>query len=216
MRPVAVAQGAVPAGVTLVRVSAGGSHSLALGSNGRVYGWGRNGFGQLGDGTTEDRVEPVEALRGELPEGVVATAVSAGWEHSLALGSDGRLYGWGRNGFGQVGDGSGVNRTSARRVTGPEGLRFSGVAAGRFHSLGLGEDGRGWAWGRNGSGQLGDGTTEEQAAPVEVARGAMEAGVVFVGMSAGWQHSVGLGSDGRAYAWGGNGSGQLGDGTVDE
>ncbi|MEI6343701.1 MAG: YDG domain-containing protein, partial [Verrucomicrobiota bacterium] len=145
-----------------------------------------------------------------------ATAVSAGWEHSLALGSDGRLYGWGRNGFGQLGDGSGVNRTSARRVMGLDGLRFSGMAAGRFHSLGLGEDGRGWAWGRNGAGQLGDGTTEESVEPVEVSRGEMTEGVVFVGLSAGWQHSVGLGSDGRAYAWGGNGSGQLGDGTVQE
>ncbi|MFM8880474.1 MAG: YDG domain-containing protein, partial [Verrucomicrobiota bacterium] len=210
-RAVVVMSGDIPAGVSLQQVSAGGSHTLALGSDGKVYAWGANGYGQLGDGTMVDRTSPVAVGVGEMPAGVRITEVRAGQDHSLALGSDGKVYAWGRNGSGQLGDGTTDSRTVPVAVV-VGSVRYSGLAAGRFHSLGLATDGKVYGWGSNGFGQLGDGSTENQVEPVW----ASGMTVVARGIGAGWVHSVALGSDGKAYSWGGNTSGQLGDGTVME
>ena len=90
-------------------------------------------------------------------------------------------------------------------------VRFQSLAAGRFHTVGIGTDGRAHAWGGNVFGQLGDGSMVSQVSPVEVARGAVPVGVAFSSVAAGWIHSVARGSDGKAYAWGGSMSGQLGE-----
>ena len=82
------------------------------------------------------------------------------------------------------------------------------VAAGGSHSLGLRTDGTAWAWGANGSGQVGDGGTTDRPAPVLLGNG-------FVAVAAGMAHSLGLKADGTLWAWGDNGFGQLGDGTTD-
>jgi alpha-tubulin suppressor-like RCC1 family protein len=210
-RAVVVEVGQIPTGVVLQQVSAGASHTLALGSDGKVYAWGANEYGQLGDGSTTNRTSPVAVVSGEIPSGVTIAEVRAGREHSLALGSDGKVYAWGRNDFGQVGDGSTTNRTSPVAVR-VGAARYRGIAAGRFHSLGVATDGKVWGWGSNGFGQLGDGTTEDQLEPVWSS--GVSVGVKTV--SAGWVHSAALGVDGKAYGWGGNNSGQLGDGTVAE
>ncbi|MFM8419170.1 MAG: RCC1-like domain-containing protein, partial [Verrucomicrobiota bacterium] len=213
-RPVAVAPGAVPAGVTFTRVSAGGQHSLALGTDGNVYAWGANPAGQLGDGTTLDRAVPVAVALGGIPSGVTVTQVHAGWDHSVALGSDGTVYAWGSNAQGQLGDGTAFGRQQPVAVQ-VGSVRFQSIAAGRFHTVGIGTDGRAHAWGGNVFGQLGDGSMVSQVSPVEVARGALPVGVTFSSVAAGWVHSVARGSDGKAYAWGGNMSGQLGNGSND-
>ena len=210
-RAVAVAAGEIPSGVSLQQVSAGGSHSLGLGSDGRVYAWGSNGSGELGDGTTTSRMSPVAVRAGEIPSGVSITEVRAGRDHSLALGSDGKVYAWGRNASGQLGDGTLGSRSLPVAVL-VGSVRYSAIAAGRFHSLGLTTDGKVYGWGGNGFGQLGDGTTESRLEPV------WSSGVSAVArsVSAGWVHSVVLGADGKAYCWGGNSEGQLGDGTVED
>jgi alpha-tubulin suppressor-like RCC1 family protein len=210
-RAVVVGGGDIPVGVSLQQVSAGGSHSLGLGSDGKVYAWGANGYGQLGDGTLTERTRPVAVSAGEIPSGVTITEVRAGREHSLALGSDGKVYAWGRNGSGQLGDGTVESRSLPVAVV-VGSVRYSGIAAGRFHSLGLATDGKVYGWGGNGFGQLGDGTTDGRLEPV-LASGLSG---LAQGVSAGWVHSVVLGVDGKAYAWGGNNTGQLGDGTVAE
>jgi alpha-tubulin suppressor-like RCC1 family protein len=111
--PVAVS---LPRGVRAIAIAEGGHDtSLALGSNGRVYAWGDNSSGQLGVGTTTGpgtcagtacSVTPVAV---SLPRGVTASAVSAGGATSLALGWNGRVYAWGDNQFGQLGNGSTAN-----------------------------------------------------------------------------------------------------------
>ncbi|MEI6343691.1 MAG: YDG domain-containing protein, partial [Verrucomicrobiota bacterium] len=214
-RAALVSRGAVPLGVLLTAISAGGQHSVALGSDGKLYAWGENEHGQLGDGTTTDRTEPVEVLAGAIPAGVQVTAVSAGWEHTVALGSDGRAYAWGRNGSGQLGDGSYFG--SVEPVVVASGtVTFSQVAAGRFHTLALGSDGLMRAWGGNGSGQLGDGSLEDRPTPDLVSPGAMPDGATVVAIASGWSHGLALTGAGRVYAWGANGSGQVGDGTVED
>ncbi|NCZ47638.1 MAG: hypothetical protein EBX59_08730 [Betaproteobacteria bacterium] len=81
-----------------------------------MWGWGSNGFGQLGDGTTEDRREPVWSSG----VSVGVKGVSAGWVHSAALGVDGKAYGWGGNSSGQLGDGTLEDRTSPVAVAATE------------------------------------------------------------------------------------------------
>ena len=209
----------LPQDFTYVQVSAGQYHSLALGSDGNTYAWGRSDYGQLGDGTTTERHTPVRINK---PEGTPAdftyVQVSAGYFHSLALGSDGNTYAWGWNDYGQLGDGTTTERHTPVRINKPEGtpadFTYVQVSAGYFHSLALGSDGNTYAWGWNDYGQLGDGTTTERHTPVRINKPeGTPADFTYVQVSAGWEHSLALGSDGNAYAWGYNGNGQLGNGT---
>jgi alpha-tubulin suppressor-like RCC1 family protein len=202
--PVAVV---LPAGVTFERVSAGGLHSLAVGSDGKAYAWGWDLYGQLGDGGTgTDHSTPVAVL---LP-GVTFTSVSAGYQHSLAIGLDGKAYAWGSDGNGRVGDGgSNTNQSTPVAVVLPAGVTATSMSAGLAHSLAAGSDGKTYAWGLGSSGQLGDGANTSRSAPVAVA---LPAGVTLTSVAAGATYSLAAGSDGKTYAWGHDGSGQLGDG----
>jgi len=105
-------QVSLPGGVRAIAVSEGYETSLALGSHGTVYAWGMNAAGQLGDGTATgpgscgDSPCSTTPVAVKLPGGVPAIAVSEGKQTSLALGSNGRVYAWGDNTDGQLGDGS--------------------------------------------------------------------------------------------------------------
>ena len=187
---------------TPVAVAAGGAHSLALGSDGRVRAWGLNEDGQLGDGTTTRRLvpTPVAGLTG-------AVAIAAGTRHSLALKSDGTLVAWGANDSGQLGDGTRNRRTTPVAVSTLTGV--VAVAAGLGHTLAVRSDGTLWAWGDNTSGQLGDGTHEQRKRPVRVTT----AEPIGAAIAAGAMHSLASGVSGAVYAFGSNVAGQLGDGT---
>jgi hypothetical protein len=139
----------------------------------------------LGDGTTENRLEPVWSSG----VSVGAKSVSAGWVHSVALGVDGKAYGWGGNGSGQLGDGTATERVSAVGVVGLLG-NLKAVEAGGQYTLGLGEDGVVYGWGANESGQLGDGTKVERRSPVASVRGEIRTGLVVGSLSAGAQHAL--------------------------
>ncbi len=167
---------------------------------GTVNTWGYNNLGQLGDGSTANKLLP-QAIN---LNGV--TAIAAGGAHSLALKSDGTVWGWGNNASGQLGDGTGTNRLTPVQVPGFSGVRA--IAAGWYHSLALKQDGTVWSWGSNTYGQLGDGTQLVSALPIQV-RGL--SGVTAI--AAGVYYSVALKSDGTVWCWGSNFYGQLGDGT---
>jgi len=189
-------------------ITAGNYHSVALKSDGTVWAWGQNNDGQLGDGTTTDRLTPVQVLTG-------ATAIAAGNYHSVALKSDGTVWAWGYNGHGQLGDGTTENRLTPVQAKG-EGILtgVSSVFAGGFRSFALKTDGTVWAWGSNGSGQLGDGTLDSRSTPVQV-KGEGGEGILtgVSSISVGVSHTLALKSDGTLWAWGQNYNGQLGDGT---
>ncbi|NIL44149.1 cell wall anchor protein [Salinispora arenicola] len=199
----------LPAGVTASAVAAGRDHSVALTSAGAVLAWGGNSFGQLGDGTVVDRSTPVAVA---LPPSTTVTAVAAGGNHSVALTSAGTALAWGRNFFGQLGDGTVVDRSTPTVVSLPAGVTASAVAAGRIHSLALTTAGGVLAWGNNTFGQLGDGTTTTSSTPVSVT---LPAATTITAISArDSQHSVAMTSAGAALSWGRNLRGQLGDGTT--
>jgi len=141
-------------------VASGYSHALGITTDGTLWAWGLNSYGQLGDGTTTNRLSPVQVGSG-------FAQVAAGYLHTVALKADGTLWAWGYNGFGQLGDGTTTQRLSPVQV----GSGFAQVAAGYLHTVALKADGTLWAWGYNYYGQLGDGTTTNRLSPVQVGSG---------------------------------------------
>ncbi len=147
----------------IIAIAAGGFHSLALASDGTVWAWGEGDRGQLGDGLFSPRSLPVRASG---LAGVVG--VAAGAYHSMAVDTDGTVWTWGNNGFGQLGRTGGSLGVPAP-VPGLAGVTaVAANASNGFHSLARRSDGTVWAWGWNGAGQLGDGTTTNRSAPVQV------------------------------------------------
>ena len=140
----------------------GQNHSMALWSNGTVTAWGNNLFGQTGDGTADNtRPAPVQAAS---LSGV--DAIAAGLHHSVALKTDGTVWSWGDNEFGELGNGTTTESNIPVQVTGIAGV--GSLAARGDFTLALKKDGTVWAWGRNSQGELGDGTTIDRLTPVKV------------------------------------------------
>ena len=243
-----------------VAVAAGGAHSLALKSDGTVWAWGSNTSGQVGNGTfTQAVYEPVQVAGLSNVKAIAAgqnfslavktdgtvwgwganamgtpptggggvlgsqnisststpvqlaglsnvTSVAAGGYHAVALKTDGTLASWGDNQFGQLGDNGGASGSTPRAVAGLSNV--TSVAAGLEHTLALKSDGTVWAWGRNFSGAVGDGTTTNRTAPVQV-----QLGSGATAIAAGLRHSGAVLADGTVRTWGSNSSGQLGDRT---
>jgi len=196
-----------------ISLAAGWSHSIALRSDGTVWAWGDNWSGELGDGTTEDRLTPGQ-VRG-LTEVV---AIAAGGDHSLAVKRDGTVWSWGWNKVGQLGDGTTENRTVPVKVKGL--TRIKAVGAGNAmgdiegeplgsYSLAVRDDGTVLVWGGNDCHQLGDRTTKYRSTPAPVPGLARVTAV-----AAGYAHSLAVREDGTVWAWGDNSSGQLSDGTT--
>ena len=183
-------------------IAGGGSHSVAIASDGTLLSWGDNSYGQLGNGSNSPYFSPqrVPNLGGIM-------AVVAGARHMLVLKSDGTVWSFGSNGSGQLGDGTTTSRTTPVPVSGLNDV--TAIAAGAYHSLALKADGSLWAWGSNTSGRLGDGTTTQRNRPVQIT--ALSNVVSIAGGSA---HSLAVRSDGTLWSWGANGNGQLGDGTL--
>lgn len=195
-------------GVDVQAITAGLNHTCMLNRFGRALCWGRNANGQLGDTTTQSRntATPVEVLGRNLQ------AITAGGEHTCALNRNGRAFCWGSNWAGQVGDGSTDDRVVPTRVQGLA-QNMSAIAGGLYHTCALNGAGRAFCWGYNRDGQLGNRTTEDQPVRVRVAAGRL--GVGLRDISAGFVQSCALDNRGRAFCWGGNRFGALGDGTTE-
>ena len=203
-------QVSLPLGVVPVAVAAGDDHSLALGSNGTLYAWGYNGYGQLGNGTKTNEDTPVTVT---LPSGVKATAIDAGTDFSLALGSDGNVYAWGDGNLGALGQGNQASSTTPVKVPLPSGVTASAIAAGGRLGMAIGSDGNLYSWGDGDMGQLGNGTTTFSSSPVLVK---MPPGVTASVISAGDDHALAIGSNDLLYSWGEGTEGQLGNGGIKE
>lgn len=198
-----------PAFGEAVDAAIGLEHSLVLGEDGVLLASGENDLGQLGDGTEAPSATPVEVA---LPGGVDVAAIAAGESHSLALLEDGRVFAWGENDFGQLGDGSEENRLT------PVEVDLSGfgsapvdVFAANWSSYALLADGTFAGWGRNSGGQLGDGSEEQQLTPVAADLSGFESGVASAAV--GDDNVLAVLESGELVGWGANFTGQVGDGT---
>jgi alpha-tubulin suppressor-like RCC1 family protein len=203
----------VPGLTGITAIAAGGSHVLALRSDGTVAAWGANGSGQLGDGTTTTRVGPVD-----VPGLAGVVAIAAGSDFSLALKGDGTVWSWGMGSHGQLGytpaqTCSAVDPYTLASPTqcmrSPAAIPgLAGVTAissrGR-HVLVLKSDQSVWAWGSGRYGQLGEGATGDRFVPIAVP-GMSPAGRV----EAGFNYSFVVKADGTFWAFGLNHQGQLG------
>jgi|GEM_PF-1017343 len=181
------------------------AHTCTVMTNGGVKCWGLNGYGQLGDETTNDRGAPVAVTA--LPTGTLT--VAPGWYHTCAVTSGGGAKCWGWNNAGQLGDGTTISRSTPVEVTG----LISGVtalASGWSHTCALTTNGGVKCWGGNFYGQLGNGSTTGQLTPVDVI--SLTNGITAI--TAGYNHTCALTINGGVKCWGDNRNGQLGDGTV--
>ena len=210
--PYVYTQGPAPAPLTgltnVVAISSGGEHALALRADGTVWAWGNNGSGELGDGTYESRVTAAP-----VPELTDVVSIAAGFQFSLALRADGTVWAWGANWNGQLGVGEPPDWDryfETRPVQVPGFVDVVAISAAEMHSLAVRADGTVWAWGNNWSGQLGGATAREWSfSPLQVP-GLSDVKHIDAGRS----FNLVLRADGSVWAWGGNWSGQLGDGTT--
>lgn len=214
--PANVTTTGVLAGKTIISLSAGRNHSLALCSDGTVAAWGLNDNGQIGSAGGAQSTVPV--LVSNL--GVLATkrviTVAAGETHSLALCSDGTLAAWGSNSNGQLGRSGATTGTPVAVSTSGvlSGKRVVAIAAGQRHSVALLSTGEVATWGYNFYGQLGDGGNGSKTVPVLVNMTGVLTGKSVAVIAAGQNHCLALCSDGTLASWGDNRDGQLGNGTT--
>jgi len=209
----------VLAGKRILRSAAGRHHGLALCSDGTLAAWGDNTHGQLGNNSTASSLVPVLVDQSGVLAGRTIVALAAGAQHSLVLCSDGTLAAWGANANGELGDGSNSGRLVPVLVDQMgvlAGKTISAIAVGAAHNVALCADSTLVAWGLNSNGQLGNGSTTASSSPVLVDQSGVLAGKILRGISAGSQHSLVMGLDGSAAAWGANADGQLGDSTTIE
>ena len=216
--PTSVLQTGVLAGKTVIAVSAGWTHTLALCSDGTLAAWGNNGVGALGDGTTTNSSVPVLVDRSGVLAGKRVIAVAAGNVHSVVLCSDGTVATWGYNVYSQLGNGSTATLSKVPVAVDRSGVLYGktviAIAAGVYHCLALCSDGTLAAWGRNEYKQLGNLRSTDSNVPVLVNRGGVLAGKTVVAIAAGGQHNLAVCSDGTLAAWGRNEWGQLGNNST--
>jgi hypothetical protein len=174
----------------------------AIKTDGTLWTWGQNCYGQLGNNSTTFRYSPVTTTGG----GTTWCCNSTSANINLAIKTDGTLWTWGINSYGQLGDGTTANRSSPVTTTGG-GNNWCTGSAGRFVSAGIKTNGTLWTWGRNIYGGLGDSTTTNRSSPGTTTGGFTN----WCAVSTKDGHSAALTSDGLLWTWGKNSDGQLAD-----
>lgn len=215
--PVAVSTVGALSGKTIKSISVGGNFSCGIASDNLAYCWGDNTYGQLGDGTTTDASSPVAvSMSGVLAGKTIKNIVAAG-SHACAIASDSRVYCWGNNAFGRLGDGTSVSSSSV-----PVAVVWTGPLSGKTaksidsapsggHTCIIAGNNKAYCWGQGSAGQLGNNaTTSTVNTPVAVT----DIGTTLNSISVNGSHSCAVASDNLAYCWGNNNSGRLGDGTA--
>lgn len=189
----------------------GGNHSVAFINNSTVRSWGYNYTGQLGNNTTTYSSEPVKTI------GISGVkAVAAGAFHSLALTGDGTLWGWGWNNYGQLGYSTDAGYSVLpqrinRAIFLNDSTHVSAVSANGYNSMAL-SNGKVWAWGLNGNGQLGYNSDVISGSQIPLPVIDLPAGITGIASGSAFSYAVDV--DGKVWAWGNNSNSQLGNGTV--
>lgn len=203
---------------TIVSVYASYNHSAALTSLGRVFMWGDNQYGQIGDGTRVNRYLPynVTPFLGLMPSEYV-DSISVGVTHVFVQTSNGRIIGWGDNGEGQLGDGTTTDRLTPVDLTSTlENTQdpIQTIHAGQMTSAYITVGGSIYTWGSNSNYQLGNGNVPNRSLPFNITTNlSLEPGDYVRQLDLGYYFTVILTDQNRIYAWGRNDMGSVGDGT---
>jgi len=195
----------ITGGTNWKQVSCGTRSTAAIKTDGTLWTWGSNSYGQLGDNTGTNRSSPVQTITG----GTSWKQVSCGKYFTAAVKTDGTLWSWGNNGYGELGDGTGETYRSSPVQTIAGGSIWKQVSCGSGSTAAIKTDGTLWTWGNNISGQLGDGTRTDRSSPVQTISG----GTNWKQVSCGYRNTAAIKTDGTLWTWGDNFYGQLGDGT---
>jgi len=189
-------------------IGAGASHNVVIRRDGTVWAWGANGSGQLGNGQWSDSTTPVQVAG---LSNIVALSVAPDDSFTLALDSQGKVWSWGANAFGQLGRGDGLYADANNAAIVPGISNIVAIAGGGGHAVVLRGDGTVWAWGGNDYGDLGDnsGSVRDFAAPVPGLTN-------VIGIVSGVYHNLALCADGRVWGWGLNEFAELGIGNEDD
>lgn len=182
------------------QVAGGNEHKVGIKEDGTIWTWGSNEYGQLGDGTTQNSLIPINIVPGDGWK-----FVDAGIEHTIALKNDGTLWGWGSNEYNQLG--TGTNQNSLVPIQIGTDNDWKVIDVGGYHNFAIKNDGTLWGWGLNNYSQLGDGTTINKNTPTKLG---IETWRSVVGGSF---HSAGIKGNGTLYTWGLGAYGQLGSGS---
>jgi alpha-tubulin suppressor-like RCC1 family protein len=194
----------LPRGTVVKAIGAGEAFGVALTRSGKLFSWGNDIDGQLGDGHRTPSAVPVPV---HLASGTKIAAVSAGGDHALAVTTTGHVLAWGDNQFGQLGDGTRHERGLPVRIRMPASVqKVTQVFGGGLFSLALTAKGRLLSWGDNGFGELGIGNKTDHLTPVRVHQGSTSVTTV----AAGALHVLARTSGGGILAWGHNSNGELG------
>ena len=165
-----------------------GSFALGIKTDGTLWAWGYNEFGQLGDGTHDNKFEPIQ-----VGKGTVWSKVSAGKDYVVALSDNGILWAWGRNNYGQLGNGT-TDYVVPSQVT--ELKEWKDVSCGSISTIAIKLNGTLWAWGNNDYGQLGNGKTNNKYSPVQISS------KPWIYISAGEYYNFAINNNNELYAWG--------------
>ena len=196
----------VAGGTNWKQVACGYRHTAAIKTDGTLWTWGLNAYGQLGDNTTVSKLSPVTTVAG----GTNWKQVTCGQGMTAAIKTDGTLWTCGYNKFGQLGDNTTVSKSSPN-TTIAGGTNWKQITCGHQYSIAaIKTDGTLWTWGYNFYGQLGDNTTVDKSSPVQVSGG----GTNWKQVSCGNFHTAAIKTDGTLWIWGYDGYGQLGDNTT--
>lgn len=208
---------------TIVQIKTSGYHSIALSSKGRVFTWGRNDYGQLGDGTNIGKFIPIEITEQfDLDLNEYIQEIDLTYFSSIAVTSNNRVFTWGNNYIGQLGNNTYQNENIPVNITSFFNLEmneeFVEISVGQNHLGILTSFGNVYTWGHNGHGQLGDGTYSSKIVPTNITEQfLLEEGQKIIKLRIGdYQSSSALSSDGKLFTWGGNTGGELGDGTTND
>jgi uncharacterized protein (TIGR02145 family) len=215
--------------VTFSQVAAGEYTSLAIDTDGNLYTWGSDGYGQIGNGATTGDITSPWQVNGGTNSGIASSTkfsqVAANAFNSLAIDIDGNLYVWGSDSYGQIGNGSITgNVTTPWKVNGGTGsgiassTKFSRIAAGTTHSLAIDTDGNLYTWGSDSSGQIGNGATSGNVTTPWTLNGGTNSSIPaepkFTHIAAGDYTSLAIDAEGNLYTWGSNSNGQIGNGAA--
>jgi alpha-tubulin suppressor-like RCC1 family protein len=196
-------------GTNWKQVAVGRIHTAAIKTDGTLWTWGSGGFASLGINDTTSRSTPVTTFLGGTNWKSVACG-SGG--HTVAIKTDGTLWVWGRNNFGQLGIGVDINNRTTPVTTFLGGTNWKSVACGYYHTAAIKTDGTLWAWGFNVYGNLGTNDTATRTTPVTTFLGGTNWKQVAVG---GGNHTTAIKTDGTLWTWGSNTNGQLGTNDID-